>query len=440
MTKEQLKQWAFDYHAKGRPGKVEVIPSKPVSKRDHLVAAYSPGVAEPCLAIQQDPANAYKYTSKRNLVAVISNGTAVLGLGDIGHQASKPVMEGKGLLFKIYADIDSYDIEIDSKDPDEIIRTVKLISDTFGGINLEDIKAPECFKIETELKKLCNIPVFHDDQHGTAVVSLAGIKNAIEIQGKKLENCKIVVNGAGASAISTAELLKFYGAKNVMLVDSKGVIYKGRKEGMNTQKEGFAVETSDRTLEDAARNADILIGLSVAGAFTEAIIKELAPNPIICACANPDPETTPDKVKAIRQDAIVATGRSDYNNQINNVLCFPFLFRGTLDTHSVEINMQMKVACAEALAELAKKPVPAEVIEAYGGDKIEFGKEYIIPKPADPRLLIELAMRVAKAAIDTGASPMKNFNFDEYRKELEERSKHLKRLITDADEHLNLFK
>jgi malate dehydrogenase (oxaloacetate-decarboxylating)(NADP+) len=360
--------------------------------------AYSPGVAEPVLEIEKNPSDAYEYTSKGNLVAVISNGTAILGLGDRGALASKPVMEGKGVLFKKFADIDVFDIELNSHDPDEIIKVVAAISPTFGGINLEDIKAPECFYIEEELKKMLDIPVFHDDQHGTAIISSAGLANALEIVGKKHEEIRIVISGAGASAISCAELAIRWGVKreNIMLCDSKGVVYKGRKEGMNKYKERFLVDTDARTLSDALRGADVFYGLSVANVMTPDMVKSMAPDPIIFAMANPDPEIRPELAKEARKDVIIATGRSDYANQVNNVLGFPFIFRGALDVRAKQINEEMKFAASKALSALAKEDVPDSVIRAYGGEPIKFGREYIIPTPLDPRVLLWEAPAVAE--------------------------------------------
>jgi malate dehydrogenase (oxaloacetate-decarboxylating)(NADP+) len=406
------RQEALDYHSMGRKGKIEVITTKPCATSRDLALAYSPGVAEPCLEIEKNPDLAYEYTAKGNLVAVISNGTAVLGLGDIGALAGKPVMEGKGVLFKSFADIDVFDIELNTKDSDEIIRTVKLLEPTFGGINLEDIKGPECFYIEEELNKIMNIPVFHDDQHGTAIISAAGMLNALEIVGKQVEKCKIVVNGAGAAGIACANLAVTMGIDkdNVILCDTKGVIYKGRTEGMNLYKERLAANTNARTLEDAMVGADIFFGVSAKGALTQEMLMSMAKDPIVFAMANPDPEITPPDAKAVRDDVIIGTGRSDYNNQVNNVLCFPFLFRGALDTHASAINDEMKLAAVKALAELAKEAVPDSVRKAYSGAVIEFGREYIIPKPFDPRVLLRVAPAVAQAAMDSGVArrPIEN--------------------------------
>ncbi len=400
------RQDALDYHSTGRKGKIEVITTKPCATSRDLSLAYSPGVAEPCLEIEKNPDMAYEYTAKGNLVAVVSNGTAVLGLGDIGAMAGKPVMEGKGVLFKRFADVDVFDIELDTKDSDELIRTVKLLEPTFGGINLEDIKGPECFYIEEELKKIMNIPVFHDDQHGTAIISAAGMLNALEIIGKDVKKARIVVNGAGAAGIACANLAITMGIdkNNVILCDTKGVIYKGRTEGMNEYKERLAAETAARTLEDAMVGADIFFGVSAKGALTAAMLKSMAKDPIVFAMANPDPEITPPEAKAVRDDVIIGTGRSDYNNQVNNVLCFPFLFRGALDTHASAINDEMKLAAVHALAKLTKEDVPDSVRKAYGGEEIKFGREYLIPKPFDPRVLLHVAPAVAQAAMDSGVA------------------------------------
>ncbi|MBI3166091.1 MAG: NADP-dependent malic enzyme [Anaerolineales bacterium] len=411
---------ALEYHRlKGKPGKVAIVPTKPMDTQRDLSLAYSPGVAEPVLEIEKNPADAYEYTSKGNLVAVVSNGTAILGLGDRGALASKPVMEGKGVLFKKFADIDVFDIELNSHDPDEIIKVVAAISPTFGGINLEDIKAPECFYIEEELKKMLDIPVFHDDQHGTAIISSAGLANALEIVGKKHEEIRIVISGAGASAISCAELAIRWGVRreNIMLCDSKGVVYKGRKEGMNKYKERFLVETDARTLSDALRGADVFYGLSVANVMTPEMVKSMAKDPIIFAMANPDPEIRPELAKEARKDVIIATGRSDYANQVNNVLGFPFIFRGALDVRAKQINEDMKFAASKALSALAKEDVPDSVIRAYGGEPIKFGREYIIPTPLDPRVLLWEAPAVAEMAMKTGMA-RKTIDIDEYREQL----------------------
>jgi malate dehydrogenase (oxaloacetate-decarboxylating)(NADP+) len=415
------KQEALDYHSSGRKGKIEVISSKPCLTSRDLSLAYSPGVAEPCLEIEKNPEDAYKYTAKGNLVAVVSNGTAVLGLGNIGALAGKPVMEGKGVLFKRFADIDVFDIELNSENPDEIIKACQLLEPTFGGINLEDIKAPECFYIEEELKKTMNIPVFHDDQHGTAIISSAALINALQVVDKKIGEIRIVVNGAGASAIACANLAISMGVRkeNLIMCDTKGVIYKGRSEGMNKYKERFAAATPHRTLEEAAKGADVLFGLSSKGAFTKEMVRNLAKNPIIFAMANPDPEITPEEVTEVRDDVIMATGRSDYPNQVNNVLGFPFIFRGALDVRATTINEEMKKAAVSALAELAQDECPDSVCRAYGNKKFVFGREYIIPKPFDPRALLRVAPAVAQAAMDTGVARQPIEDMDKYREQLE---------------------
>ena len=412
---------ALEYHRlKGKPGKVAIVPTKPMDTQRDLSLAYSPGVAEPVLEIEKNPDDAYEYTSKGNLVAVISNGTAILGLGDRGALAGKPVMEGKGVLFKKFADIDVFDIEVNSHDSDEIIKVVAAISPTFGGINLEDIKAPECFYIEEELKKMLDIPVFHDDQHGTAIISSAGLANALEIVGKKHGEIRLVISGAGASAISCAELAISWGVKreNIMLVDTKGVVYKGRKEGMNKYKDRLAVDDKGhRTLADAVKDSDVFYGLSVANVLTPDMVKSMAKDPIIFAMANPDPEIKPELAKEARKDVIIATGRSDYANQVNNVLGFPFIFRGALDVRARQINEEMKFAASKALAALAKEDVPDSVIRAYGGEAIKFGREYIIPKPLDPRVLLWEAPAVAEMAMKTGIA-RKTIDINEYREQL----------------------
>ena len=403
-----LNEKALEYHSQGRKGKIKVVPTKPCITAEDLSLAYSPGVAAPCLEIQKNLDDAYKYTAKGNLVAVISNGTAVLGLGNIGALAGKPVMEGKGVLFKRFADIDVFDIEVDSEDTQEIIRFCEMIAPTFGGINLEDIRAPECFEIETALKESLDIPVFHDDQHGTAIITAAALLNALEIQDKKIENVKVVFSGAGAAALSCAKLYKDTGVKaeNILMIDSRGVMYKGRNEGLNKYKEEFVSETSARTLADALVGADVFAGLSQAGIVTQEMVKSMADKPIIFAMANPDPEISPIDAKQVRPDAICATGRSDYANQVNNVLGFPFIFRGALDVRASKINEEMKLAATFALAELAKRgeAVPDAVKTAYPGENFDFGPEYIIPKPFDPRVLLYVAPAVAKAAMDTGVA------------------------------------
>jgi len=417
------KQEALDYHSIGRRGKIEVVASKPCQTQRDLSLAYTPGVATPCLEIEKNPEDAYLYTAKGNLVAVVSNGTAVLGLGDIGAMAGKPVMEGKGNLFKRFADIDVFDIELNTHDADEIIKTVQLLEPTFGGINLEDIKAPECFYIEETLKKTMNIPVFHDDQHGTAIISGAALLNALEIVGKKVKDVRVVFSGAGAAGIACAKFYERLGIqrKNIMLVDTKGVVHKGRKEGMNPYKEYFAVDTNARTLADAMKGADVFCGVSAKDIVTKEMLKSMADKPIVFAMANPDPEVTYDIAVAARDDIIMATGRSDYPNQVNNVLGFPFIFRGALDVRASAINDEMKVAASYALAKLTKEDVPDSVIRVYGGKRIEFGKEYIIPKPFDPRVLLWEATAVAKAAIDSGVARKPFKDIEAYKDSLEAR-------------------
>ena len=420
---ENLKEKALKYHSMGRPGKVEVRVTKPFNTQEDLSLAYTPGVADVCLEVEKNPQDAYKYTAKGNLVAVISNGTAVLGLGNIGALASKPVMEGKGNLFKNFADVDVFDIEIDETDPDKIIDIVRALEPTFGAVNLEDIKAPECFYIEEELKKRCNIPIFHDDQHGTAVISGAALLNALEITGKDISKCKLVVNGAGAAGIACAKFFVTLGIKkeNVYMIDSKGVIYKGRTERMNKYKEFFANETDARTLEDVIKGADIFLGVSKADILTEDMVKSMNDNPIIFAMANPNPEITYDKAVHANPNVIMGTGRSDYPNQINNVLAFPFLFRGALDTRATQINDEMMMAAARALAQLAKEDVPESVLKAYGVENLKFGREYILPKPFDPRALVYVAPAVAQAAIDSGVAQIDSFDMDRYKEQLLER-------------------
>ena len=416
------KQEALDYHFGQRPGKIEVTSTKPCRTQRDLSLAYTPGVADPCLEIEKNPHDAFKYTAKGNLVAVVSNGTAVLGLGDIGALAGKPVMEGKGVLFKRFADVDVFDIEIDSHDSDAIIKVCQLLEPTFGGINLEDIKAPECFYIEETLKKTMKIPVFHDDQHGTAIISGAALVNALELVGKDIAKIKLVVNGAGASGIACAEHYVHLGVKreNITLCDTKGVVYHGRTAGMNPYKERFAHDTSMRTLAEAVVGADVLVGLSVKGAFTTDMLKTMASKPIVFAMANPDPEITYDEAKAARADIIMATGRSDYPNQVNNVLGFPFIFRGALDVHATAINEEMKLAATRALAALTKEDVPDSVCRAYGVERLSFGPDYIIPKPFDPRVLVWEASAVARAAMETGVA-QEPVDIVQYREQLEKR-------------------
>jgi malate dehydrogenase (oxaloacetate-decarboxylating)(NADP+) len=414
---------ALLFHSQGRPGKIEIIATKPMATQRDLSLAYSPGVAVPVLAIAADPATAYDYTAKGNLVAVISNGTAILGLGNLGALASKPVMEGKAVLFKRFADVDSIDIELKTEDVDRFIDAVELMEPTFGGINLEDIKAPECFIIEQTLRERMNIPVFHDDQHGTAIISAAGLINAIRITGRDIKDVRMVVNGAGAASIACTELVKAMGvpADNVLMCDSKGVIYKGRTDGMNQWKSAHAVETEARTLQDAMKGADVFFGLSVAGAVTPEMVRSMADKPIIFAMANPDPEITPGEVHKIRRDAIVATGRSDYPNQVNNVLGFPFIFRGALDVRATTINDEMKIAAAHALADLARQQVPEEVARAYGGRASSFGPDYIIPAPFDPRLIEIVPVAVARAAMDSGVATRPILDMEAYRQSLRAR-------------------
>lgn len=413
---------ALKYHSEGRPGKIEVVPTKPHRSQHDLSMAYSPGVAEPCLEIEKDPHKAYDYTAKGNLVAVISNGTAVLGLGNIGALAGKPVMEGKGLLFKIFADIDVFDIEIDESDPQKFIEVVKAISPTFGGINLEDIKAPECFEIEEKLKEMLDIPLMHDDQHGTAIISGAALINALELTGKKIEDVKIVINGAGAAASSCTRLYIHLGARleNIVMLDSKGVISTRRKD-LNDRKLPFATSRGIDTLEEAINGADVFVGLSVAGILTQNMVRSMAKDPIVFALANPDPEITYEDAKESRTDIIFATGRSDYANQVNNVLGFPFIFRGALDVLATTINEEMKVAATLAIARLTKEPVPEEIAAAYNTSEISFGRDYIIPKPLDSRLLYMVAPAVAKAAMDSGVARKTITNWDGYIEQLHQR-------------------
>jgi malate dehydrogenase (oxaloacetate-decarboxylating)(NADP+) len=423
-NKQNLKNEALEYHSKGRPGKIEVIPTKEYANQRDLSLAYSPGVAEPCLAIAENPEEVYNYTAKGNLVAVISNGTAVLGLGDIGAEAGKPVMEGKGLLFKIYADIDVFDIELNTKDVDEFVRTVKIMEPTFGGVNLEDISAPACFEIEERLKAELNIPVMHDDQHGTAIISAAALKNALEIVGKDISKVRIIVNGAGASAISCTRLYQSLGAdkKNIFMFDSKGLIHPSRTN-LDGKKIEFVNDNlpAETSLTDALNGADVFIGLSKGNTLTQEMVKSMAKDCIVFAMANPTPEISYELATEAREDIIMATGRSDYPNQVNNVLGFPYIFRGALDVRSKVINEEMKLAAVYALAALAKKPVPDIVNMAYGEDNLTFGKNYIIPKPVDPRLLTTVAPAVAKAAMDTGVAKIKIENWDEYETQLAKR-------------------
>lgn len=413
---------ALDYHSQGRPGKIQVIPTKSTCTQKDLALAYSPGVAEPCLSIKENPLDVYKYTAKGNLVAVISNGTAVLGLGNIGAIAGKPVMEGKGLLFKIFADIDVFDIEVNEKDVDKFVEIVRAISPTFGGINLEDIKAPECFEIEERLKSELKIPLMHDDQHGTAIISSAGLLNALEISGKKIEDVKIVVNGAGAAANSCTRLYLALGAKleNITMCDSKGVISSKRTD-LNKYKKLFATDKKVTTLAEALKGADMFLGLSVAGVLTKEMVKTMAPNPIVFALANPNPEISYQDAMEARPDILFATGRSDHPNQINNVLGFPYIFRGALDTMATAINEEMKLAAVKALAQLAKEPVPKEVYKAYNESNFEFGPQYFIPKPFDQRLLESVSVAVAQAAIQSGVAQHVITDWEAYKAELRKR-------------------
>jgi len=413
---------ALEFHSHKKPGKIEIVASKNMTTKRDLALAYSPGVAVPVKKISENPEAAYDYTSKGNLVAVISNGSAILGMGDLGALASKPVMEGKAVLFKRFADIDSIDLEIDSKNSEEIINSIKNFAPSFGGINLEDIAAPDCFVIEEKLKEILDIPVFHDDQHGTAIITTAALINALDINKKSIEQVKIVINGAGASAMACSNLFKKSGVpqKNITMIDRKGVIYKGR-ENLNQWKSRHAIETSNRTLGDAIKNADVFLGLSAKGALTKDMVKQMAKDPIIFACANPDPEITPEEVEEVRDDAIIATGRSDYPNQVNNLIGFPYIFRGALDVRSKTINEEMKVAAANAIAKLAREDVPDEVVAAMGGDRPHYGKDYIIPSTFDPRLISIIPAAVAKAAIKTGVARKTIENFDIYQEQLKQR-------------------
>lgn len=419
MSTQITPQAALEYHRYPIPGKIEVVPTKPYFSQYDLGLAYSPGVAYPCEKIEADPADAYKYTDKGNLVAVISNGTAVLGLGDIGAQAAKPVMEGKSLLFKIFGALDSFDLEIDEKDPDKFVEIVKALTPTFGGINLEDIKAPECFRIEERLKAECNIPIMHDDQHGTAIITSAALLNALEIQGKQIDKVKIVVNGAGAAAIMCSRLYVLLGVKreNIIMCDSKGAITK-RRTDLNEQKAEFATDADITTLAEAIDGADVFLGLSVGNVLTKGMVSLMAPRPIIFALANPDPEITYEDAKAARPDAIVATGRSDYPNQVNNVLGFPYIFRGALDSRATEINDAMKLAAARAIASLAKEQVPKKVLLAYKLHRLEFGPDYILPKPLDPRLIYTVSPAVAVAAAESGVAQKPIDDLEAYKRKL----------------------
>ncbi|WP_143689109.1 malic enzyme-like NAD(P)-binding protein [Wolbachia endosymbiont of Nilaparvata lugens] len=416
------KQEALKYHNRNsKPGKVSIIPTKPLSTQHDLSLAYSPGVAVPCLEIVKNPEAVYDYTAKSNYLAVISNGTAVLGLGNIGPLASKPVMEGKAVLFKRFADIDAIDIEVDTENIEDFINAVRYLGPSWGGINLEDIRSPDCFIIEKRLNELMDIPVFHDDQHGTAVVVAAGVENALDIVGKKLGNVKIIMNGAGAAGIACLEILKSMGAKNIVLCDKQGVIHKDRKEDMNEWKEKYAIDTKERSLLDAIKDADVFIGLSAKDVLSEGMLKSMGKDPIIFALANPDPEVRPEFAKSVRPDAIIATGRSDYNNQVNNVMGFPYIFRGALDVYATTINDEMKIAAADAIAKLAREPVPHEISAAYGGRKMSYGREYIIPTPFDPRLISIVSPAVAKAAITSGVARKEIKDWNEYASQLKSR-------------------
>jgi len=456
MSKDKNRREALIYHAKPQPGKIKIVPTKPYATQRDLALAYSPGVAEPCLEIAKDKDNAYKYTSKGNLVAVISNGTAVLGLGNIGPEASKPVMEGKGLLFKIFADIDGMDIEIDTEDVDKFIETVKMIAPTFGGINLEDIKAPEAFEIECRLKEELDIPVMHDDQHGTAIISAAALLNALEITGKKIDKVRIVVSGAGAAAVSCTRLYKAFGAKdeNIVMLDSKGVIRKDRKN-LTKEKLEFATDRKIDTLDEAMKDADVFMGLSIADIVTPKMLLSMAKDPIVFAMANPDPEIKYDLACKTRKDIIMATGRSDHPNQVNNVLGFPFIFRGALDVRATGINEAMKMAAVKALAELTREPVPEQVNIAYGETRLTFGKDYIIPKPFDPRLISEIPPAIAKAAMESGIAKEPIEDWERYKEELRQRSgddnkvvrllhnrakMNLKKIVFAEADHLDVLK
>ena len=423
QAKEALYREALRMHARGKPGKIEIRATKPLTTQRDLTLAYSPGVAAPCLEIHENVEKVYDYTARGNMVAVISNGTAVLGLGNIGPLASKPVMEGKCVLFKRFADVDAVNVEVFTEDVDEFVESVRLFGETFGGINLEDIKAPECFMIEERLRELLDVPVFHDDQHGTAIITAAGLINAIEITGRSLADTKIVINGAGAASIACADLIKAMGGngQNMIMCDSKGVIYRGREDGMNQWKSAQAVDTDARSLADAMKGADVFIGLSVKDAVSQDMVASMADQPIIFAMANPDPEISPEDVKAIRDDAIIATGRSDYPNQVNNVLGFPYIFRGALDVRATSINDEMKIAAAQALAALAREDVPDEVDEAYAGDHLQFGPEYVIPTPFDPRLIVNVPKAVAQAAMDSGVAGHPIIDMDAYTSQLSAR-------------------
>jgi len=423
-----FKEDSLEYHRSksefDTAGKTGTLLTKPVDSAKELSMAYSPGVAFPCLEIEKDPLNAFEYTNKGNLVAVVSDGTAVLGLGDIGHLASKPVMEGKGVLFKAFANIDAVDIELNTKDSEEIIKTVAAIADSFGGINLEDISAPRCFEIERRLKEICNVPVFHDDQHGTAVITTAGLINVLEMTQKSVKDIKVVVIGAGASAIACATMYRNLGVEHIVMLDSKGVIHKNR-EDLNEYKRAFAIDTEDRTLQDAIKGADMVLGLSRANMLSANDVKQMAKDPIIFACANPNPEIMPDVAKEAREDIIIGTGRSDFANQVNNVLGFPQIFRGALDVRATHITENMKLAASKALAKLAKEPVPEHIKKAHNRENMEFGKEYIIPSPFDRRVLVYVASAVASAAIEDGVARVDNFDIKAYKEHLQRLAEYL---------------
>ncbi len=431
------KQEALKYHSRGgNPGKISIMPTKPLSTQYDLSLAYSPGVAAPCLEIAKNPEVVYDYTAKSNCVAVIPNGTAVLGLGNIGPLAAKPVMEGKAVLFKRFADIDAVDIEVGTENIEDFINAVRYLGPSWGGINLEDIRSPDCFIIEKRLNELMDIPVFHDDQHGTAVVVAAGIENALDIVEKKLEDVKIIMNGAGAAGIACLEILKSMGAKNIVLCDKQGVIYKGRNEDMNEWKEKYAIDTSERSLLDTIKGADVFIGLSAKDVLNEEMLKSMGKDPIIFALANPDPEVRPEFAKSVRPDAIIATGRSDYNNQVNNVMGFPYIFRGALDVHATTINDEMKIAAADAIAKLAREPVPGEISAVYGGRKMGYGREYIIPTPFDPRLISIVAPAVAKAAVDSGVARKAIQDWSKYENQLKSRLSNVLSTLSLLSSHM----
>ncbi|WP_409361396.1 NADP-dependent malic enzyme [Bartonella heixiaziensis] len=438
MVYSTSEREALDFHSRGRPGKLEIVATKSMATQHDLALAYSPGVAVPVRAIAQNPVLAYDYTAKGNLVAVISNGTAILGLGNLGALASKPVMEGKAVLFKRFADIDAIDLEVDTNDTESFINLVRHLEPSFGGINLEDIKAPECFIIESRLREIMNIPVFHDDQHGTAIIVAAGVLNALYLTGRNMQNTRLVCNGAGSAGIACIELIKAMGFRpeNIILCDTKGVVYEGREEGMNQWKSAHAIRTDKRTLAEAMEGADMFFGVSAKGAITSEMVKSMAPQPIIFAMANPDPEITPEEVMLVRHDAIVATGRSDYPNQINNVLCFPYIFRGALDVRATVINEDMKIAAAKALADLAHEEVPDSVAEAYRGKRLKFGPNYIIPVPFDPRLFTVVSMAVAKAAMESGVAQRHIDDLEAYERDLNARRDPISSMMRGVYNHV----